>query len=535
MTKLTIAPFGGMGEIGVNCTVVRYDDCAVVVDCGLRFPKTDTYGIDFGVPDFSGMEKVCGKKPDALLVTHAHEDHVGGIRNFLMEFPDVPVYASGFALDFIKERLDESGISTRLVEIIPGSRHRVVPGMNATFMEVEHSIPESMAIGLTTRFGKILFTGDFKTGSGKGRLKKISEFAGRSGVDILLTDSTGAEREGFCGHEERPAAGILEAMRSAKGRVVVSTFSSHLPRMQSVFDAAKKCGRKVAVAGRSIERMLDIGKKRGIVKDHGVLTSLRDSEGIPPEKLVLVATGSQGEHLAVLNRMANDAHPFLSIGEGDTVILSSRAIPGNEKDIIVMVNKLAKRGVTVVRGDAVHCSGHGYAGDIAEMIKATNPSWVIPAHGEFLHLRACAGIAKSCGVPADRVVFLEDGLGASFEKGKAETFKFDVGTVWTNDANPIPMPVLSQRMLMARSGIVAMVDGRPHFFGVHPDVEKKILATMRKRGMPKGQDGLDAILSMAVRHQSQMPFGQYVSGVSVTVRRKQENKGKPTAKSRKAA
>ncbi|WP_433497386.1 ribonuclease J [Sphaerimonospora sp. CA-214678] len=420
---LRIVPLGGLGEIGRNMAVFEFDGRLLVVDCGVLFPEPDQPGVDLILPDF---DYIRGRLHDveALVLTHAHEDHIGAVPYLLRERPDIPLVGSRLTLGLIESKLTEHRIQPVKVEVIENERRAFGP-FECEFISVNHSIPDALAVAIRTPAGIVLHTGDFKMDQLPldGRLTDLGAFArlGSEGVDLLMSDSTNSEVPGFVTSEREIAPVIDDVFRTAEKRIIVASFASHIHRVQQIMDAAEKHGRKVALIGRSMVRNMGVARELGYLKvPAGLLVDSREIEEWPPEDVVLICTGSQGEPMAALSRMANRDHP-IRIAAGDTVLLASSLVPGNETAVNKVINGLNRWGARVVhKGNArVHVSGHAAAGELLYVLNLTKPSNFMPIHGEWRHLRAHAKLAGLTGVPDENIVIAEDGVVVDLVDGRA--------------------------------------------------------------------------------------------------------------------
>ncbi len=399
---LRIVPLGGLGEIGRNMTVFEHAGRLLVVDCGVLFPEEHQPGVDLILPDFTWIRDRLDKI-DAIVLTHGHEDHIGGVPYLLRERPDIPLVGSKLTLAFIEAKLVEHGIKPVTVQVAEDDRQKFGP-FDCEFVAVNHSIPDSLAVAIRTSAGLVLHTGDFKMDQFPldGRVTDLRAFArlGEEGVDLFLVDSTNAEVPGFTISEGELSPAIDTVFRTTPGRIIVSSFASHVHRIQQVLDAASRHGRKVAFVGRSMVRNMGIARELGYLSfpDGLIVKDLKALERLRPDQMAIIATGSQGEPMAALARMANRDHP-VSITEGDTVLMASSLIPGNENAIYRVINELTRWGATVVhKGNAkVHVSGHASAGELAYCYNIIRPTNVLPVHGEWRHLKANADIAIRTG------------------------------------------------------------------------------------------------------------------------------------------
>ena len=421
---LRVVPLGGLGEIGRNMTVFEFDGKLLLVDCGVLFPETEQPGIDLILPDFSYIRDRLDDVV-ALVLTHGHEDHVGAVPYLLRERPNIPIIGSRFTLALLEAKLKEHRITPVLEQVVEGETRRVGP-FGLEFFAVNHSIPDALAVAIRTEAGLVLHTGDFKMDQLPldGRLTDLGGFArlGAQGVDLLLSDSTNAEVPGFVTSERDIGPVLDEVVRTATRRVIVACFASHVHRVQQVLDAAERHGRKVAFVGRSMVRNMGVASDLGLLRiPPGIVVDMKQLEQMEPSRVVLVSTGSQGEPLSALSRMANRSHHQVRIEAADTVVLASSLIPGNENAIYRVINGLSRWGARVVhKGVArVHVSGHAPAGELLYLLNAVKPSNLMPVHGEWRHLRAHAELGRLTGVPVDRIVLAEDGVVVDLVDGKA--------------------------------------------------------------------------------------------------------------------
>jgi ribonuclease J len=420
---LRVVPLGGIGEIGRNMTVFEHGGRLLVVDCGVLFPEEHQPGVDVILPDFTWIRDRLDLI-DAIVLTHGHEDHIGGVPYLLNERPDIPLVGSKLTLAFIKAKLKEHHITPKTVEVREGQRQKFGP-FDCEFIAVNHSIPDGLAVAIRTAAGLVLHTGDFKMDQFPldGRLTDLGSFArlAAEGVDLFMVDSTNAEVPAFITSERELSPAIETVFRTCPGRVIVSSFASHVHRIQQVLDAAHQHHRKVAFVGRSMVRNMGIARDLGYLNiPKGLVVDLKALDNLPANKVTLICTGSQGEPMAALSRMANRDHP-IRITQGDTVLLASSLIPGNENAIYGVINELTRWGANVIhKGNAkVHVSGHASAGELAYCYNIVKPTNVLPIHGEWRHLRANADLAIRTGVHPDRVIIAEDGSVIDLVKGRA--------------------------------------------------------------------------------------------------------------------
>jgi len=420
---LRIVPLGGLGEIGRNMTVFEYGGRLLIVDCGVLFPESEQPGVDLILPDFEYISERLDQI-DAIVLTHAHEDHIGAVPYLLRLRPDIALIGSRLTLAFLESKLAEHQITPYSLEVKEGQRERVGP-FDCEFVAVNHSIPDALAVVLRTPAGLVLHTGDFKMDQLPldGRITDLRAFGrlGAEGVDLLLSDSTNAEVPGFVTSEREIAPVLNRVFAQAERRVIVASFASHVHRIQQVLDAAHAHGRRVAFVGRSMVRNMNVARDLGYLKvPGGLLLDPKEIDELAAHEVVLVCTGSQGEPMSALSRMANRDHP-IRVVEGDTVILASSLIPGNENAVNRVINGLTRWGAQVVhKGNAlVHVSGHASAGELLVVFNILRPRHVMPVHGEWRHLRAAAALAQTTGVPDSRLVLADDGVVVDLVDGRA--------------------------------------------------------------------------------------------------------------------
>jgi ribonuclease J len=476
---LRVVPLGGLGEIGRNMTVFEHAGRLLIVDCGVLFPEENQPGVDVILPDFTWIRDRLDKV-EAILLTHGHEDHIGGVPYLLRERRDIPLVGSKLTLAFIEAKLKEHRITPKTIEVAEGRRERLGP-FDCEFVAVNHSIPDGLAVAIRTAAGLVLHTGDFKMDQFPldERITDLRAFArlGEEGVDLFLTDSTNAEVPGFTTAERDLAPAIAEVFRTAPRRIIVSSFASHVHRIQQVLDAAHLHGRKVAFVGRSMVRNMGIARDLGYLKiPKGLVVDLKVLEKLADDRITLICTGSQGEPMAALSRMANRDH-MIRIGPGDTVLLASSLIPGNENAIYRVINALTRWGANVVhKGNAkVHVSGHASAGELVYCYNIVRPSNVMPVHGEWRHLKANGDLAIRTGVPAENVVLAEDGVVIDLVDGRATVSgKVPAGLVYVDGmtVGGATEASLKDRRTLAEEGfitIVAIVDADTGLLTEPPD------------------------------------------------------------------
>lgn len=425
---LQVIPLGGLGEIGKNMTAVRGSGGIVLVDAGMSFPDEEMPGIDLVLPDFTYLRENA-KELRAILITHGHEDHVGAIPYVLREFK-VPVYATRLTLGLIRSKLQEFGIKNAdLREVSDGQRVRV-GGMNAEFIHVNHSIPGATAIALRTNAGMIVFSGDYKIDFTpiEGPPMDLGRFAelGREGVLAYFGDSTNSERPGYIPSERTVAATMNRVFDDARGRIIVASFASHLHRVAQVAEAAKRHKRLIGLTGRSMVRNVGIARELGYLDiPDQMLVDQKDFSSIPDKDIVILTTGSQGEPLAGLSRIAAGTHRAVEVGDGDTVVIAAHPIPGNERGVSKTINGLMERGADVLYSplQQVHVSGHAAQEEQKLVLTLLQPKYLIPVHGEYRMQMHHAETAKSLGIPEKNIFILENGNRIELKDGNVRKIK----------------------------------------------------------------------------------------------------------------
>jgi ribonuclease J len=509
---LRIVALGGLGEIGRNMTVFEFGGRLLIVDCGVLFPEEDQPGVDLILPDFGPIEDRLDDI-EAVVLTHGHEDHIGALPYLLRLRADIPIYGSQLTLAFVESKMREHRI-TPTVETVPdGARLQLGP-FNVEFMAVNHSIPDAMALAIRTPAGTVLHTGDFKMDQVPldGRITDLNGFArlGDEGVDLLMVDSTNAEVPGFVS-SEKDIVPVLDAVfLRAEGRIIVASFASHVHRIQQIIDMAALHDRKIAFVGRSMVRNMGIARDLGYLTiPGGMLVASDDLPNLPDDEAVLICTGSQGEPMAVLSRIANRDHP-ISVGPSDTVVLASSLIPGNENAVFRVINGLAKLGAHVVhKGNAlVHVSGHAAAGELRYVYNIVKPRNVLPIHGEWRHMRANAEVAQSVGVPEERVTIAEDGVVMDLRDGEVSIAGYvPVGFVYVDGSGvgDVTETSLKDRRVLGEEGFISIfvavdvVDGKivvgPEIhargFGGDDDLEKALTDQVTTAVQKALDDGAD--------------------------------------------
>jgi ribonuclease J len=466
---LRVLPLGGLGEIGKNMTVVEYGGRIVVVDVGLRFPTTEMLGIDLVLPDFQYLRER-SSDIEGIVVTHGHEDHLGALPWVLRELGErtVPVvYGGALTVAMARSKLDEHRLTeTPLEQVATGEIVQLGP-FRVELVHMTHSIPDSVAVALTCELGTVLVTGDYKFDQTPvdGKPADVSRLAelGGEGLLLLCGDSTNVDRPGFSPSESGVGPKLEELFARCRGRIVVTSFASNIHRVQQVIDAAAALGRKVSLVGRSMRKNVNIGQQFGHIEvPEGMLIPPREIEDFPDHKLVVVSTGSQGEPLSALRRMAHRDHPAVELHDGDTVVFSATPIPGNERAVNETVDRLYQIGCDVIttRDAPVHASGHGYAEEVKLMLNLVRPRYVLPVHGDHKRIRLHAQLAESVGVAPDRIFRGENGLPLEIDaSGAAFGAREQSGMIYVDGVEIGDMAdvALRDRRMLSADGIFVVV------------------------------------------------------------------------------
>jgi len=465
--SLLVVPLGGVEEIGLNMTVFQYAGDLIIVDAGLMFPEEDMLGVDFVIPDFSyiieNREKLKG-----IILTHGHEDHTGALPFLLKEF-DVPVYGTPLTLALVREKLREHGLDdAQLMPVRP--RDSITLGCFCIeFIRVTHSIVDGVGLAIKTPVGTVIHTGDFKLDPTPvdGELMDFLRFAeyGEKGTLLLLSDSTNAEKGGFTFSEREVSRAFEDIFSKVKGRIIIATFASNIHRIQQAINVAVQYGRKVIMCGKSIVSNSQIALDLGYLKMPGdTWVRLEDLKDLADSEVMIITTGSQGEPMSVLSRIAMDEHKHIKVKEGDTVILSAKIIPGNERSIGKIINHLMRRGADVKyeKVSEIHVSGHASKEELKLMMNLVRPKYFIPIHGEYRHLKYHARLAEKSGILKDNVVILSDGEVFEInESGAAKAGKVNSGRIFIDGkgTNGVEDIVLRDRRTLAHDGIVIVLVG----------------------------------------------------------------------------
>ncbi len=512
MSKLQITPLGGLGQFGMNMTVFRYDDQMILVDTGLMFPDEDLLGVDIAIPDLTFIEEHQDELV-GIVLTHAHEDHIGALP-FVLQIANPPIYATEFTFGLVEGKLQEFGLLDKVEThtIRPKETFKLGP-FEIEFVRVSHSLVDCVALAIHTPVGTIVHTGDFKVDETPVMgepidLKRLNQL-GDKGVLALLSDSTNVEREGRTGSEKSVIPGFEKIFNHTKGRVIVSCFATSIHRLQIVFDLAAEYGRSVALLGRSMLRNVEVAQRYGYLDiEDGQLISPAQAKRMSPSEVCMIVTGSQGEPMAALARMAVDSHKDASVLPGDTVVISARQIPGNEKSISRMMNHLFKKDAHVIDSSIarIHVSGHGRQDDLRIMFDAVRPKFLIPIHGETRQLYRHAEAARSWGVPRDRIVLAESGDVIEIDETSAGVAqKVTVGRTLIDDSGygRIDDLVLRDRKHLAYDGIVLPIVAINKISG-----EMESAPEVIQRGLALSDDGSEFL------HKARVLVAGTVSGAS---------------------
>lgn len=467
-TDTMVYALGGLGEVGKNMYCIEHDDEIVVIDVGILFPEESLLGVDYVIPDFSYLIRN-QQKIKAVVITHGHEDHIGGIPFFIQTIKVDKIYAPRFACALINKKLEERKLTknVKLIEINGDSRI-VTKHFNIGFFNTIHSIPDSLGVLINTPNGRIVETGDFKfdlTPIGKNSDYQKMAYIGQIGVTLLLSDSTNSEVSGFSISEKKVAQSLLEQMRKTPGRLIVSTFASNVLRLGQILEAAVACGRKVAVFGRSMENVVEIAKRLKVISiPESSFIGPNEINTLPANKVCIVCTGSQGEPLAALSRIANGTHRFIKIIPGDTVIFSSNPIPGNGTSVNAVVNQLTRVGANVVVNSpltSLHTTGHASQEEQKLMLQLIKPKYFMPMHGEYKMQKRHMLTAIETGVPAENCFICANGDPVILRNGECfksnERIQTDDIYVDGNDISGLSTSVIKDRQILADNGLVAVI------------------------------------------------------------------------------
>ncbi len=463
--KLQIIPLGGLGEIGKNMTVIRYEDEILLIDAGLMFPEEDMLGIDLVIPDITYLLEN-RDKIKAIVLTHGHEDHIGGLPYVLKQI-NVPVYGTRLTLGILEGRLKENGVDSSMLHPVMQGDIINIGCFSVGFIRVNHSIPDAVGLSIKTPLGMIVHTGDFKLDYTPidGKMTDFRRFSelGNKGVLVMMADSTNSEREGHTPSERTVGAAFDKAFHNCRSRIIVATFSSNVHRIQQVVDTAVRYKRKVAVLGRSMVNVVNISLELGyLTAPEGTIVDIDEIGNYPMSKVVIITTGSQGEPMSALTRMSMSDHRKVGIVPGDTIIISATPIPGNEKLVVKTIDNLLKLGANVIygRNKGIHVSGHASQEELKLMHNLVRPKFFIPVHGEYHHLVQHAKIARELGMPKDHIFIAENGSVLEFTKDKgAIVGKVQAGMVMVDGlgVGDVGNIVLRDRRQLSQDGILIVV------------------------------------------------------------------------------
>jgi len=496
--EFKIIPLGGIGEIGKNSTVLEYKGDLAVIDFGFKFPSPDLFGVDFIIPDYSYILKNKNKLK-AIVLTHGHLDHIGGLRFLLEEVKPSVILGSDLTLGLVKENLPPKLKSTLNFRVVKPREVVKVGNFEFTFISVTHSIPGSFGVVVKTDEGRVFFTGDYKFDATPVDKKPmdVEELAriSKEGIDVLLSDTTNADESGMTGSESIVGQSFQRIFESAPGRVIVATFSTNIHRIQQIVDISERFGRKVAFDGRSIIESTKIAKKLGYLKiKDDVVVELDEINSIPKKNITIITTGTQGEPMSGLVRISNGEHNGIKITKGDIVIISADPIPGNERLVSEVVNKLFKLGAFVYyrKEDGIHVSGHCSQEDIRFMINLVKPKYFVPVHGEFKHLFYAKTIAESEGISPQNIVLLENGSGFSLVEGKLRKLpKIQVGQILIEGNLKFPVKSedelthIGERRELATKGVLLVIV----FLKKNRELARPVHIEARGFVLPKGSEG----------------------------------------------
>ncbi len=474
-TPLRIIPLGGLGEVGKNMTVFEYEDERIVIDAGLAFPRDEHFGVDLVLPDFSYL---VGKRVRAIVLTHGHEDHVGGLPYVLREVDVDRVLGTRLTLALVKSKLDEHGLgaATELIEVEPKGPAEQLGPFRLEFVRMAHSIPDSMAVVVETAAGRVLHTGDWKLDHTpvdglKTDVGTLAELGNR-GIDLLLGDSTNAERPGMTGSERLVGEAFRQLFPLRRGRIIVASFASNIHRVQQAAEVAIANGRKVAIVGRSMRKNMNIARNLGYVDlPDDAIVSPKEAMELPPERVLVLCTGSQGEPMSALTRIAYGDHQNVSVERGDTVIISAKPVPGNELRVHDSINRLARHGAEVLHQEIapVHVSGHACSEEMRTLLSLVRPRAMMPIHGEYRMLAAHAQLARDAGLPDSAIVIAENGSVVELSsEGARVVDRIEAGVTFVDGlgVGDVEDVALRDRRRLSEDGVlivvttVALDDGR---------------------------------------------------------------------------
>lgn len=503
---LKIIPLGGLGSVGKNITLLEHKNEIIIIDCGIMFPGDDQPGINFIIPDFSYIQENASRVK-AIIITHGHEDHIGALP-FLLQSITAPVYATRLTIGLIQSRLQERPPKDEPEFHEISSRDRVdISSFSIEFINVNHSIADGVGLAITTSVGTIIHTGDFKIDFSPvdGEVTDLSRFAyyGEKGVQLLMSDSTNAENYGYTKSESVLVEKLTETFASAKGRIIVATFASNIHRIQQVLDIAQKYNRHVVISGLSMLKNIEIAHSLGYLSyREGLIIDIATAASLPAKKTVIIGTGSQGEPMSALYRMANGTHRHFSTKRGDTVIITASVIPGNEKTVRNVVNSLMKQGADVIyeKDEGFHVSGHASSEELKVMLSLVRPKYFIPIHGEYRHLKAHTEIAESLGIKSSRIIIPENGSILELTQKSFKTLdKIPLSQIYVDgdETGDVDSRVIKDRQMMSIDGIiVATITFSAKQLTAKPEI-------VSRGFLEKGSSALNKNLSSLIEKQAE--------------------------------
>jgi ribonuclease J len=463
---LKIVPLGGLGEIGLNMMVFEYGETSFIIDAGLMFPEDHMLGIDIVIPDMTYIRKK-NSVISGIVITHAHEDHIGALPYLLKEI-NAPIFGTAFTLGVIENKLEEHGLlSSALLHKISPDETLAISPFELSFIAVSHSVVDGVGVAIQTPIGMVIHTGDFRISRNpiEGLMTDVRKLKqlGEKGVLALLSDSTNVEREGYTISDQEVGETLEKCVAESTGRIIVALFASNVARIQQLIHIAEKAGRKIVFSGKSVELTVDIAKRLGYIHvSDSMEISISDVKNFPDDEIVIITTGSQGEPMSALARMAAGTHKQIKIMDGDTVILSSKFIPGNERAIAGIINRLYKEGANVIyeKISDVHVSGHAFQEELKLMINLTKPKYFIPIHGEYRHLTLHARLAQQTGISRDQILLAENGQIIELDKKEGRiTDKIPTGRILIDGkgVGDVGRSVLKERKILSEDGLVVVV------------------------------------------------------------------------------
>jgi ribonuclease J len=495
-SKLRIVPLGGLGEVGKNMTVFELGNEAIIVDTGIMFPANDMLGVDYIIPDFRYLTERKDLNIHAILYTHGHEDHTAAVAHVVKAFPGVPLWATPLTAALLEVKLQDARLlnETRINVFQPADTIQAGPFKVESF-HVCHSIPDSVGFGINTPYGLIVHSGDYKfdntpVDGKKPDYAKLAEFSKR-GVLLLMADSTNSDQPGWTPSEMIVNDAFDDVFRSARGRIIVATFASHISRIQQVANFARQYKRKMAIAGHSMSENVKTASSMGLLDlPDDILIDSAQIKELPSHKIVIMATGSQGEPSAVLGRLATGRHRFLDVEEGDTIVVSAHTIPGNEESVSRIINRLFQRGADVIYDPIapVHVSGHASQEEMKLLISLVNPQYFLPIHGELRHLKQHAKLAMQLGIPQKRIFVVENGVVIEVDKGGVRAGeRVPGGYVFVDGSGvgDIGRAVMQEREILARDGFMLVsvdIDSRTGKLLREPEIISRGFVFLREAG-----------------------------------------------------